>query len=53
MEFSFESVDVLNVKPCSLATVGRKNGASLGTLGGSLGLFRFFEKNKNQLTSSS
>ena len=34
------STELLNVKPVSFASVGRKKGANLGTLGASFGLFR-------------
>ena len=51
--FSFDSMAVLNVNPCSFETVGKKNGANLGTLGGSLGLFRCLKKRNNRIQNLS
>lgn len=41
------SMEFLNVNPVSLATVGKKNGASLGTFGASFGLFLCWRILKN------
>ena len=47
---SLASMPVLNVKPCTLDTVGKKNGASFGFFGGSFGLFRCFFTVQIQIT---